>query len=135
MRSTTVGWPTSIVRVRPVSADHIWLNKVRPESRDNINHPIEPRQNIPMNSPRIRAKTMVAKDRVGLEGGTASGSRGILQGYHPASEQLTLLKSGDDPATGSRLFHGLSNSSESKWAFRARLWPRSRSPAATAVLD
>src|ERR1700686_4381855 len=92
MRSTTVGWPTSKVRVRPVSADHIWLNKVRPESRDNINHPIEPTQNIPMNSPRMRAKTTVARDRADLEWGTESGSRGILQGYHQVSEQLTPLR-------------------------------------------
>src|ERR1035438_7560668 len=42
MRSTTVGWLTSILRILPVTADHKWLNRDRPEFRDNINHPTEP---------------------------------------------------------------------------------------------
>src|ERR1022692_446416 len=86
MRSTTVGWLTSILRVLPVIADHKWLNRVRPEFRDNTNHPTEPTDSTPRNSPMKRANTTAAEDRAGLgEWEPASGSRGILQDYHPDS--------------------------------------------------
>src|ERR1700722_6807826 len=84
MRSTTVGWLTSIVRVLPAMADHMWLNSPRPESRDSISQPTEPTKIMPNNSPNTRANTTAARDRAGLEDGGSSD--GIQQGYHPASE-------------------------------------------------
>src|ERR1035438_6174433 len=89
MRSTTVGWLTSILRVLPVTADHKWLNRARPAFCDNINHPTEPTDSTPRNSPMTRANTTAAEDRAGLgEWGSASGSRGILQGYHLGTRQV-----------------------------------------------
>src|ERR1700688_4934123 len=78
MRSTTVGWLTSIVSVLPVIADHMWLNTDCPELRDSISHPIAPTNITPRNSPSKRANKTVARDRTGLEVGGRSGSLGIL---------------------------------------------------------
>src|SRR5579863_7225727 len=94
MRSTTVGWLTSMVRVLPVIADHRWLNSARPEFRDSSSPPIAPTPITPRSSPRTRASTTAARDRFNFEdgvtlagtaaemsGGTSGGS-GIPQGYH-----------------------------------------------------
>src|ERR1700675_1101809 len=92
MRSTTLGWLTSMVMVLPVTADNKWLNSSRPEFRDSINHPSEPIAPTPRSSPMTSANTTAADDRAdddradlgaGLEDWTpASGSLGMLQGYH-----------------------------------------------------
>src|SRR5580698_8747160 len=82
MRSTTVGWLTSIVRVLPVTADHTWLNRARPEVRESIRYPIEPTQITPRKSPAIRTDTTAVRDRTGLGDMGAAGALGILQGYH-----------------------------------------------------
>src|SRR5271168_3841965 len=85
MRSTTVGWLTSMLRVLPVTADHTWLNSPRPEPRDSITHPIAPTDSTPRNIPRMRASPTSALDRTGFaERGPASGSCGMSQGYHQA---------------------------------------------------
>src|SRR5580658_1184729 len=86
MRSTTVGWLTSIVSVLPVIADHRWLNKARPEFRESTSQPIAPTQITPRNSPRISASTTAARDRfnfrVGGEDGGGDGGmpRGTAAG-------------------------------------------------------
>src|ERR1700683_466085 len=86
MRSTTVGWLTSILRVLPVAADHTWLNRARPELRDSISHPIAPKHSTPANNPMSRANTTPAENREALgERGLTSESCSILQGYHHAS--------------------------------------------------
>src|ERR1700736_3543674 len=92
MRSTTVGWLTSILMVLPVAADNKWLNSSRPEFRDSINHPSEPIAATPRSSPMTSATTTAADDRAdddradlgaGLEDWTpAPGSLGMEQGYH-----------------------------------------------------
>src|ERR1700678_916236 len=83
MRSTTVGWLTSIERVLPVTADHTRLNKAGPELRDRINHPPAPAHTTPRNSPKTRATPTAAEDREGFgERTLASGSGDILRGYH-----------------------------------------------------
>src|ERR1700722_14858706 len=82
MRSTTVGWLTSMVRVLPVTADHIWLNRACPEFRESISHPIEPTTVTPRNSPRMRASTNPVRDRIPLLGDGRSGGLVIPQGYH-----------------------------------------------------
>src|ERR1700688_3875805 len=84
MRSTTVGWFTSIVRFLPVTADHIWLNRARPECRESISAPIEPTKITPRNTPRTSANPTAARDLAGLEIGGASISSGIQKGYHRA---------------------------------------------------
>src|SRR6266849_2250 len=89
MRSTTLGWLTSMVMVLPVTADSKWLNSSRPEFRDSINHPSEPIAATPRTSPRTSANTTAADDRAdlgaGLEDWTpASGSLGMEQDYHQA---------------------------------------------------
>src|ERR1700734_3891528 len=76
MRSTTVGWLTLILRVRPVNAVHMWLKRLRPELRDNISHPIEPTQRTPRSSPPMRAAIIAAEDRAGLEGREAVAEAG-----------------------------------------------------------
>src|SRR5580704_19685325 len=92
MRSTTVGWLTSILMVLPVAADNKWLNSSRPEFRDSINHPSEPIAATPRSSPRTSANTIAADDRAdlgaGLEDWTpASGSLGMEQDYHPGDSR------------------------------------------------
>src|SRR5450631_2135386 len=82
MRSTTVGWLTSMVRVLPVTADQRWPNRVRPDSRESISHPIEPAQNTPRNRPTMRGPTIATRDRADLGGGGRSGLLGMSQGYH-----------------------------------------------------
>src|ERR1700682_5710209 len=92
MRSTTLGWLTSMVMVLPVAADNKWLNSSRPEFRDSINHPSEPIAATPRSSQMTSANTTAAADRAdddradlgaGLEDWTpASGSLGMEQGYH-----------------------------------------------------
>src|ERR1039458_6415283 len=82
MRSTTVGWLTSIVRVLPVTADHIWLNSARPEFRDSISHPMDPTKITPRNSPTPSANTTGARGRTDLGGGGTAGSLAMSQGYH-----------------------------------------------------
>src|SRR5260221_4662779 len=84
MRSTTVGWLTSIVSVLPVTADHMWLNSARPELRESISQPIEPTVTTPKKSPRMRASTTALRERVGLRG-CNSELLGIAQGYHSQS--------------------------------------------------
>src|ERR1035437_2944839 len=74
-----------MLRVPPGTADHKWLNRARPGFRDSINHPIEPTDSTPTSSPMMSANTTVAEDRADLaEWRPASGSRGIVQGYHQA---------------------------------------------------
>src|ERR1700691_170290 len=89
MRSTTVGWLTSMLRVLPVTADHIWFNPARPELRESISHPTQPKNIIPRKSPRTSAKPTATREREVLgDGGTSeftSGSGGIQQGYHSTS--------------------------------------------------
>src|SRR6266496_997040 len=82
MRSTTVGWLTSMVRVLPVTADHIRLNRDRPEARESTNHPIEPTNITPSNSPTKRANPTVARDRGDWGGDGTRGSPGIPKDYH-----------------------------------------------------
>src|ERR1700722_11120048 len=95
MRSTTVGWFTSMVRVLPVSADHMWLNRACPEARESINHQIEPTASTPRNRPRTRATTTAAEDRAGLAGREpAPTSEGMLQGYHHATPEGAGLLQG-----------------------------------------
>jgi hypothetical protein len=55
-----------MLRVLPVTADHRWPNKARPEFRDSINHPIEPTNSTPKNSPRMSANTIAAENRAGF---------------------------------------------------------------------
>src|SRR5258708_32222216 len=92
MRSTTVGWLTSIVSVLQVTADHMWLNSVRPELRESNSQPIEPTAATPRNSPRIRAKTILARDRVSLEDWGRSGGLGIPQDYHSRAAELVQMR-------------------------------------------
>src|ERR1700687_1508835 len=92
MRSTTVGWLTSILMVLPVAADNKWLNSSRPEFRDSINHPSEPIAPTPRSSPMRSANTTAADDRADLGAGLgdwrpASGSCGMQQGYHQADRR------------------------------------------------
>src|ERR1700757_568167 len=87
MRSTTVGWFTSIVRFLPVTADHIWLNRARPECRESSNAPIEPTKITPANTPRTSANPTSARDLAGLEIGGTSISCGIQKGYHRAESR------------------------------------------------
>src|SRR5450631_2772198 len=79
---TTVGWLTSMVSVLPVTADQRWPNRVRPDSRESISHPIEPAQNTPRNRPTMRGPTIATRDRADLGGGGRSGLLGMSQGYH-----------------------------------------------------
>src|SRR5450631_171643 len=85
MRSTTVGWLTSIVSVLPVTADHIWLSSARPPLRDSMNHPADPTNNTPSSSPTMSTNKSAPKDRAGFGAPRpASGLLGIVQGYHSA---------------------------------------------------
>src|ERR1700722_9652299 len=89
MRSTTVGWLTSMVSVLPVTADHAWLNSARPELRDRISSPTALTLTIPIRSPTRTANTIAGDDRGDfVEGRMASGLRDMLQGYHWASEPV-----------------------------------------------
>jgi hypothetical protein len=83
MRSTTVGWLTSMLRALPVTADHRLPNQARPELRDSISHPIDPKNNIPRSSPTTSANK--TEDCAALdESSPRSVSRTIQQGYHQA---------------------------------------------------
>src|SRR6266446_7330332 len=89
MRSTTVGWLTSMLSVLPVTVDHMWLNHARPEFRDSITHPMEPTTITPRTSPMTSANPIAAEERLRLAElgpGSASGGlkRGIKKGYHQA---------------------------------------------------
>src|SRR5579863_9686771 len=92
MRSTTVGWLTSMLSVPPVTADHNWLNQARPELRDSTNHPIEPTNNIPRSNPMTSASKKEDRPRPG-ESSPASASRPIPQGYHQAAAPLGRVAS------------------------------------------
>src|SRR5208337_3645788 len=106
MRSTTVGWLTSMLMVLPVTADNKWLNRARPECRDSINHPTEPRHRTPRSSPIRSANTTVAEDRADLgEWRPASGSGGILQGYHQTNCQSRANQHSPAPGSPARGVH------------------------------
>src|SRR5580692_4397476 len=82
MRSTTVGWLTSMLRTLPVTDDQTWLNKLRPELRDSINHAAEPTSTAPRSNPTTSANTTEDREDVG----------GMSQDYHPVG--WTLLSAG-----------------------------------------
>src|SRR6202451_3268067 len=85
MRSTTVGWLTSMLRTLPVTDDQRWLNKLRPELRESINHPAEPNSTAPKNNPTASASPTanLTEDRAvpGV----------ISQDYHRTRAGRTLL--------------------------------------------
>src|SRR5579863_902915 len=72
MRSTTVGWLTSMLRTLPVTDDQTWLNKLRPEFRDSINHPRDPANTTPTINPAT--STNITEDR--------EDAGGMPQDYH-----------------------------------------------------
>src|ERR1700733_9215284 len=81
MRSTTVGWVTSMLRVLPVSADQAWVNNARPELRDSSKDSATPRPTIPANNPEMSEITIAADAQrlaVGREFGTVS--EGMFEG-------------------------------------------------------
>src|SRR5579863_1088680 len=85
MRSTTVGWLTSMLSTLPVTDDQTWLNKLRPESRDSINHPRDPANTTPTINPATSANITEDREDVG----------GMPQDYH--CEGRTLLSAGHCP--------------------------------------
>src|ERR1700733_14113575 len=86
MRSTTVGRLTSMLRDRPVTADHTWLSQAGPQLRDSASHAIEPTNATPRTSPRMSASSGV--DRAGFgDRRPASELPGISQDYHRAGGQ------------------------------------------------
>src|ERR1700722_440557 len=114
MRSTTVGWLTSMLRVLPVTADHIRLNTPRPDVCE-INHPIAPAHDSPKNNPTTRAAANEAEDRGRLaERKPASGSTCIPQGYHPKFTRLAgTLVTAAAGSSSSGLFWWIENAQ--KW--------------------
>jgi hypothetical protein len=54
-----------MLSVLPVTDDQTWLNKLRPEFRDNINHPTDPANTTPANNPRTSPKTTEDRRDVG----------------------------------------------------------------------
>src|SRR5580700_3288774 len=97
MRSTTVGWLTSMLSTLPVTDDQTWLNKLRPEYRDSINHPSDPANNTPANNPTTSPNTTDAEDRTDLgDPRPASRSRTISQAYHRTRAGRTLLSAAFD---------------------------------------
>jgi|SRR5580692_5698132 hypothetical protein len=86
MRSTTVGWLTSMLRVLPVSDDHTLLRKFRPETCDSINHPRDPAKTTPTNNPATIANPIENRDD----------AAGISQDYHCARVGRTLLSAAFD---------------------------------------
>src|SRR5271155_3620699 len=89
MRSTTVGWLTSMVRVLPVTAENMRLNSVRPEVCDNIIHPAATSSSAPSNTPMISDERTPAKDPARPDSAanfwgrsSASDSWDIGQDYH-----------------------------------------------------
>ena len=61
--------------------DQTWLNKLRPEFRDSINHPRDPANTTPTNNPTTSANTSEDRGDVGT----------ISQGYHRTRVGRTLL--------------------------------------------
>src|ERR1700722_5764262 len=89
MRSTTVGWLTSMVRVLPVTAENMWLSQPRPEACESAIQPMETRSTAPSSNPMIsddRTFRMEPEDADSApnfwERSWASDSWGIGQGYH-----------------------------------------------------
>src|ERR1700685_702445 len=85
MRSTTVGWLTSMLRTLPVTGDQRWLTNPRPELRESITHPAEPNSTAPKNNPTASASPTanLTEDRAvpGV----------ISQDYHRTRAGRTLL--------------------------------------------
>src|SRR5882724_3267080 len=77
MRSTTVGWLTLMLRVLPVTADHMWINRSRPELRDSNSQPAEPLTSTPIRAPMASADRMAVKRRSGFLDGRPMGSGSI----------------------------------------------------------
>jgi hypothetical protein len=61
-----------MLRTLPVIDDQTWLNKLRPESRDSINHPRDPANTTPTNNPASSANTTEDREDVA----------GMSQDYH-----------------------------------------------------
>src|SRR2546425_3517358 len=77
MRSTTVGWLTLMLRVLPVTAHHMWINRSRPELRDSNSQPAEPLTSTPIRAPMASADRMAVKRRSGFSDGRPLGSGSI----------------------------------------------------------
>jgi hypothetical protein len=72
-----------MLRVLPVTVDHMWLNNAGPELRDSISHPTEPTATTPRISAITKAHT--AEDRPSREDWEfTSELPDIQQGYHQA---------------------------------------------------
>jgi hypothetical protein len=80
MRSTTVGWLTSMVKVLPVIADHTWLKNDLPELRESTSHPMHPTNRTPRSNPRMSAQPTDTRDREDGEDGREDGCRGESSG-------------------------------------------------------
>src|SRR5580698_3261606 len=81
MRSTTVGWLTSMLRVLPVNADQAWVNNARPELRDSSNDSATPRPTIPTNNPEMSEITIAADaQRLAVGGEFGTVSEGMFEG-------------------------------------------------------
>src|SRR5580692_3385164 len=74
-----------MLRTLPVTDDQTWLNKLRPEFRDSINHPRDPENTTPTNNPTTSANTSEDRGDVGT----------ISQGYHRTRVGRTLLTAAD----------------------------------------
>jgi len=70
-----------MLSVLPVTDDQTWLNKLRPELRDNINHPAEPAKTTPISKPATSATTIEDRAVLGV----------ISQDYHQHRVRRTLL--------------------------------------------
>src|SRR5580700_9700105 len=81
MRSTTVGWFTSMLRVLPVNADQARVNNARPELRDSSNDSATPRPTTPTNNPE-RSEITIAADaqRLAVGGEFGTVSEGMFEG-------------------------------------------------------
>ena len=79
-----------MLRVRPVTADHIRLNKAGPELRDSNRNPIRPATSAPRSSPMIRAAT-TDEDRAALGGSGMSARLTPLQAGDGERKSLPLI--------------------------------------------
>ena len=82
-----------MLRTLPVTDDQTWLNKLRPEFRDSINHPRDPENTTPTNNPTTSANTSEDRGDVGT----------ISQGYHRTRVGRTLLSAAFDFISPSRI--------------------------------